>query len=198
MLGSVVHLLNEVDTQLFLTINSAHAPWLDRIMVFLSYPGAFWVLPGLFVTWRIWKGDKGEKRVWIGLLILMACSDLICAHILKPLFHRPRPYLVLQGIHLFKKGHWIITTHANSSGFGMSLALPSCHAMSMWGLSAYLVSFFRRRGAPIIMVAAAVSYSRIYLGLHYPGDIAASMLFGSLLGILMARLIMEMHRQLPS
>ncbi len=183
----------DLDTRLLLVINSHHTPLLDAIMVRLSYPGALWTIPALFIAWRLWKGDKGERLVWMGLILLVGLSDHLCSHVLKPWFDRPRPYLSIPGLHLFHKGEWLITTLTYMMKHGKSLAMPSCHSMNMWAATAYLTAIFGTRALPMMLLALGVGYSRVYLGLHYPGDVAAGMVMGALLGVAAAAVAKKLY-----
>ncbi len=187
----------DLDSRLFIWVNSHHHPWVDPVMVYISYPGPLWLIPGLFILYRLWRGDNRERMVWIGLALLLIASDHLCAQILKPLFHRLRPYLAVPGTRIYHHHHWMVMTATEMAHRGKSLSLPSCHAMNTSAAAAYLVALFGRRAWPMIPLALAVAYSRLYLGYHYPGDVAAGMLIGAAMGYGAGRLMENrlLHRQ---
>ncbi len=62
---------------------------------------------------------------------------------------------------------------------------PSDHASSAFAIASVLVLFHRRLGVLALLVAAFMCYARVYVGDHYPGDVAA----GALIGIVVAVLL---------
>lgn len=69
-----------------------------------------------------------------------------------------------------------IVNGRRGGGFGF----PSCHAANSFGLAIFLICLFRKRWLSIFIVLWAFtnSYTRLYLGLHYPGDLVAGAIIG--------------------
>ncbi len=174
--------LFDFDTWLLLAINHAKSPFLDWIMPVLS--DARMLLPILvpFLAWRLWKGDRRERMLWIGAVVAVAMSDMLCARVIKEIVGRARPYEVIDGLYILKKSGWILTDPAYRHGISGTLAWPSCHSMSMWTAASYLTLWWGRRAVPVIVLAFLVCWSRLYLGVHYPLDVAGGAMFGILLG----------------
>ena len=63
---------------------------------------------------------------------------------------------------------------------GGSYGFPSCHAANSFGLAMYVVFLFRKRWLSVFIITWAVlnCYTRIYLGVHYPGDLIVGHLVG--------------------
>ncbi len=182
--------LAALDTRLFLWVNGHHLPWLDPVMVRLSYPGPLWLPLLLLVGFRLWRGDARERAVWVGLMVAVAASDHLCAQLLKPFFHRLRPYLLVEGTRLYTHHHgWVVMTAEEMARRGLSFAFPSCHSMNSWTAAAYLLALFGARAWPAAAAALGVAYSRVYLGYHYPGDVMGGMIFGTAWGWAVALLL---------
>lgn len=171
-----------LDKELFFFLNGLHAPWLDPIMVAVTNKWA-WIPLYIFLLYHIVK----EYRIksWpillaIGLTILL--SDQITSSFMKPFFERLRPSREpdLEGFIHFVNGY-------KGGRFGFA----SSHAANTFGTAALLCLLFRNTKpwmGWLFLWATVVSYSRIYLGVHYPGDILAGGVIGILCGWLSFRL----------
>ena len=170
-------MLNDLDHQLFLFLNGLHVGWLDPVMTFISsemgwIPFYAVLLFLVFYKYR-WKG----LWVLLGVVVVITCSDQISAHVFKPLFHRLRPCYdpLIEGlVHLPKGkpgGHYgFISSHAANT-----FALASFIYMTMR-------QHYKKIGWLMFSWATLVSYSRIYMGVHFPGDIICGAAVGMMLG----------------
>jgi len=162
----------EWDEQLFLWINSFHTSCLDPVMLLMTKT-AFWIPLYLVLLYLIFAHYK--KEGWlilagIGLAILL--SDQITTTLMKPFFARPRPSHEpgLQGL-----------VHTVNGYEGGLYGFASGHAANTLAIAFFIWLIFRKRSrwtALIFVWAAFMMYTRIYLGVHYPGDILAGMLVG--------------------
>ncbi len=76
-----------------------------------------------------------------------------------------------------------------SGGYrGGSYGFPSCHAANSFALASFLILLFANRKLSLFIFAWAVlnSYSRVYLGVHYPGDLLVGAIIGTAAGLAMA------------
>jgi undecaprenyl-diphosphatase len=180
------------DTQLFLFLNGLHAPFWDPVMLFIS--GKLTWLPFyLILIYFIVRKHKWQSVWWLlAIALVVTATDQVSATFFKNAFQRLRPCHNpdLQGlIHLV-------------GGCGGQYGFVSSHAANTFGVAVFLSFLFNHRWATIglLVWAAIVSYSRIYLGVHYPADVLGGALVGCGLGIalwfLVARLIGRFtHRQ---
>ncbi len=175
--------LLDFDTTLFMAINHCRTPFLDTVMPAISDFRI--LLPFLipFLAWRFYRGDKRERILWAAGIAAVAASDLLCARVIKEIVGRARPYEVLDNINLFKSSRWLVTDPALRAGISGTLAWPSCHASNMWTAATYLTAWHGWKSTPVIILAILVSWSRLYLGVHYPLDVAGGAVTGLLIGI---------------
>jgi undecaprenyl-diphosphatase len=157
------------DTWLFLLINrSLQNPLFDLVMPILStkryiaLPAAVGILMLL-----VWGGRRMWAVVAVGI-VAVTLSDL-GANLIKAALHRTRPCHVIPAVHLL-------------AGCTRSFSLPSNHACNMFAVATVgWLGFSRWRGA-LFLLAGAVSYSRIYLGVHYPMDVLVGAAWGMAVG----------------
>lgn len=166
----------EWDQQLFLMLNRLHAAWLDPVMFQMSKT-QFWLPLHFIIIYLLFK--QFEIRAWWVLLTVAAvvlCADQLTSSFMKPFFERLRPTHepALQGL-----------VHIVNDYRGGRYGFASSHAANTAGAATLLILMMRVRYRWIWLVALwtiIVSYTRIYLGVHYPGDIIVGWLAGILFG----------------
>lgn len=105
--------------------------------------------------------------------VAVGLSDFVCGSIIRNLVARPRPSRADSGIASLV--HVVNNYHGGHYGF------PSCHAANSFALATVTTLYFRKRTLSITMFVWAIllCYSRMYLGVHYPGDILAGAVAGT-------------------
>ena len=162
--------LDRIDRAVLLWVHDHHNDICDLIMPFIT-DADNWVLPILVLIFYL--GFKGEKRGKITLVLLifaLALTDSICAQLLKPFFERIRPsHLDLDGLQLlvFKGGKW---------------SMPSNHAANIFTFAVILSYFYEKYKMPLLLLAYLIAFSRVYVGVHYLGDVIIGSIFGYALG----------------
>lgn len=175
--------LADLDKELFLFLNSLHVDWMDSIMTFISGTLS-WVPFYAVLLYLVYKHYKKETfLVVIGVILLIICSDQISAQVFKPLFERPRPCHneEIKALVYLPNGHC-----------GGSYGFISSHACNVFALAVYMTHILRRYYSKIAWLmfiwAAVIGYSRIYMGVHYPGDVIVGSIVGILIGFAVSKL----------
>jgi undecaprenyl-diphosphatase len=170
-----------MDQALFHLINEKWTnPALDLFMAAVSdieIWKPFLILIGLCLL--VWGGFRGRAFV-ICLVISLLITDQVTAS-LKKVVNRHRPKQVqsvrMVGLQkarpefltLFKKPNVHLSNEADRKSSGPSF--PSGHMTNNTVIGMCCTLFYRRRGAFYWLITAAIGYSRIYLGAHWPSDI---------------------------
>ena len=178
----MIETLNNLDTQLFLFLNSFHSPIFDEIMIFLSYNqimmGA--LILGL-IAHAILKFKKQAALVILFAVVAFGLSDSISSRIFKPGFERLRPCHqeeLKEKVHLAGRNCW-----------GGKFGFVSSHASNSFAIATFFFLMLKFKWYWLLFVhAGLVSYSRVYLAKHFPGDIFCGALLGILLGYLCYRI----------
>jgi undecaprenyl-diphosphatase len=179
----MIEKLIQLDKSLFLWLNGFHSPIWDNIMWFIS--GKLeWIPLYLLLVWYIIYLFKWKSiLIILAVILTIILSDQLSVIVFKNVFHRLRPSHApeLQSvIHL--------VNHYRGGLYGF----VSNHAANSFALATFLHLLFRRKmiSFGLYTWAVLVSYSRIYIGVHYPADI----LGGALLGVLIAWGMFSLYR----
>jgi undecaprenyl-diphosphatase len=173
----MIHFLQNLDIKLFLYLNSQNSLFFDKIMWFIS--GRFEWIP-LYLALIFWIFYRFRKKGWIILaltLLVFALSDAGSVHFFKNVFERLRPSRnpELEGM-----------VHIVNGYRGGLYGFISAHAANTFGLAVFMSLVFRKKWfvISILIWASVVSYSRIYLGVHYPSDVIVGAIWGSAMAII--------------
>lgn len=165
------------DRVLLLWVNQAWAsPLLDTLMRGLTYLGSAYAVAGVIVAlgWRMWRHQFGWRAVAVACFCLALVYGLVAGayNVIKYEVLRPRPFVAL-GAELRVSADDVQAIRPNSS-------FPSGHAANAFMLATLLAALRRRGSWPLWYgLAALVALSRVYLGLHYPGDVLAGAVLGT-------------------
>lgn len=172
-----------MDETILLWINQGWAhPWLDPFFIWFSERATFsFPLLIIILALAVQRFKKDGLKLWLLLLAVIICGDQL-GNALKHLTAQPRPCFAL---------HEIVRQPARiePGPCGNNLdGMPSNHALNFFATAAFLTMAVRRRnwGIGLFTIAVLVGISRIYLGKHFPGQVLAGAVIGSLLGCLAA------------
>lgn len=173
----MIEYLSSLDNQLMLLLNGYHTGFMDRAM--MMFTGRFIWIPmyiALFVV--LVRTFRGRTLIFylVGIALTITLADQLCATVIRPLVGRLRPSNLENPLSQFV---YIVNSYR-----GGAYGFPSCHAANSFALAAFVTLVFRNRLISYVVVAWAIvnSYSRLYLGVHYPGDL----LVGAMIGISIA------------
>lgn len=168
-------MLEHFDQQLFLLLNSINSPFWDKIMHLLSEK-VIWA--PLYLAILIYIGIRYKKKFFLILpfiILAVALADQVSVQLFKNVFQRLRPCHEpsLEGM-----------IHLVNGECGGLYGFVSSHASNSFNVALLSLMFIKKKWYTITIIfwAAIIGYSRIYLGVHYPGDVICGALVGSLIG----------------
>ncbi len=173
--------LDHLDRELLLAVNGLHTSYLDQAM-WLTSSRLSWVL--ILIAFLLTLRNKGWRQAAVAIAavaLTVLLADQVASGLIKHAVERLRPTHEpeLAGMVHLVKGYTggrfgFVSSHAaNSFGVAMVVGLTMRSRRALWALMAW---------------AAVQCYSRMYMGVHYPGDIVGGMVVGLLAGWLVYKL----------
>jgi undecaprenyl-diphosphatase len=162
-----MNLIESLDRWLFCFINQTMSnPVFDVLMPFLS--GNIFFFPAIVLVglWLIRKDRLRGSLCILMLALIVGPGDKFITNKIKHAIGRPRPHVVIPETRL-------------PAGRTGTVGMPSSHAAN-WGSAAAILFFYYRRSLWLtVPLGVAVSFSRVYNGVHYPADVFVGALLGA-------------------
>ena len=172
----MIDFLKNIDETLFLFLNGLHSDVFDFIMYWITLQETWYPFYLLLIIWMVWRFKVKAIIPIIIIILAITISDQFTSSFMKPFFERLRPChepSIAQMVHLV-------------DGCGGLYGFASSHASNSFALATLLFLLFRhtlKYTSLFFVWAAAVAYSRVYVGVHYPGDILVGGVLGYIIGI---------------
>ncbi|MFZ5979743.1 MAG: phosphatase PAP2 family protein [Candidatus Zixiibacteriota bacterium] len=166
MLDSLTH----IDLMFFLFVNVWLAnPITDFIMPYLTMGQLIVFTYVTCLGLLLWKGDRKIRWMVLVSIIVLTLCDQTSSALLKKWICRPRPCHILADINLLVN-------------CGAGYSLPSSHATNVYGQAFLFSLHYKNYAGYLFAYAFLVSISRVFVGVHYPGDILGGAVVGGLIG----------------
>ncbi len=173
--------LSQLDSDIFLFFNNGfRSQFFDRAM--MLFTGKFIWVP-MYATLLLLFARTQRWRVLLAFTVCVAAAialtDQTCATLIRPMVERLRPSNLSNPMAEFAR---IVDGYR-----GGSYGFPSCHAANSFALAVFMAMAVGRRSFTLFIIGWAImnSYSRLYIGVHYPGDLVVGALIGSAFGAMM-------------
>jgi undecaprenyl-diphosphatase len=177
--------LLDLDRRFFIAINNGLAnPVLDFLTPYLRTQEIWYPLYAVFLFFIIKEYGKQSWKIILAIILLLVVSDQFSANLVKGTFMRLRPCAEpsLQGItrHLIERcaGYSFMSAHATNH-FALAMFFSFCFQKQKWLLPTMLFWAF------------AISFSQVYVGVHYPLDVIAGACTGALFGVAFSRYVFK-------
>jgi 4-amino-4-deoxy-L-arabinose transferase-like glycosyltransferase/membrane-associated phospholipid phosphatase len=163
-----MHWFQTLDTALFHFINGGMSNrFFDWLMPVMSGRGVPWLIAVVItVPAIIFLGSLRLRLCALLMVLVVALGDPLVVGTIRQAIARPRPCLALPDV-------------VERLGCTTSGSLPSAHAANWFAMAMVMFLFYRRSAWVMFPLAAAVAFSRVYCGVHYPSDVCIGAILGA-------------------
>jgi undecaprenyl-diphosphatase len=171
LLAAVGHRLGAADQALYVTVAASASPWLDEPARRLSLAANFsriWLAIAAGIA--VFGGPDGRRAALRGVVAVGVTSATVNL-VAKSVHPRQRPDRAGAHVPLSR----LVAMPASAS-------FPSGHSASAFAFACCVGHVLPRTAPPLRALAAAVAYSRVHTGVHFPGDVIIGSLIGAVIG----------------
>ena len=184
--------LVEGDSSILLAVNGMHSSYFDTFMWLCSRKFE-WIPFYLSILYVLFRNFNWRVVLYslVAMGVILLLTDAVSSHFIRPVVARLRPSNLENPI---SEMIHIVDNHR-----GGRYGFPSSHASNSWGLVFFVGLLLRRRVLTTFLAywALLLCYSRLYLGVHYPGDLLAGMLLGAVVASLVYYVFWRMTKVEP-
>lgn len=156
--GSLFHAINRL---------AGHSAIADDAMKFAAQYAIYAIAAIVALSWFVRAGDDRNRRMAVYTSIAAGALAVAVALVIQHFYVHQRPFVlrtdVVQLVH-----------HSADASF------PSEHATAAFGMAGGLGLYRARIGLVLLLLAALIGFSRVFVGIHYPGDVAGGAAIGAL------------------
>ena len=184
--------LVEGDSSILLAVNGMHSSYFDTFMWLCSRKFE-WIPFYLSILYVLFRNFNWRVVLYslVAMGVILLLTDAVSSHFIRPVVARLRPSNLENPI---SEMIHIVDNHR-----GGRYGFPSSHASNSWGFVFFVGLLLRRRVLTTFLAcwALLLCYSRLYLGVHYPGDLLAGMLLGAVVASLVYYVFWRMTKVEP-
>ncbi len=184
--------LVEGDSSILLAVNGMHSSYFDTFMWLCSRKFE-WIPFYLSILYVLFRNFNWRVVLYslVAMGVILLLTDAVSSHFIRPVVARLRPSNLENPI---SEMIHIVDNHR-----GGRYGFPSSHASNSWGLVFFVGLLLRRRLVTTLLAcwALRVCFSRLYLGVHYPGDLLAGMMLGAVVASLVYYVFWRMTKVEP-
>ncbi|MBL0310653.1 MAG: phosphatase PAP2 family protein [Bacteroidetes bacterium] len=171
-----MEIIEQLDKQLFDLVNHHLINWFfDLFCPIMRNPQVMYIIYIIIIVRTYQLFPKHFWKILIAGAITFAITDQLSASIIKPYFHRLRPC-----------NDPTVNVRLLIQHCGSGFSFVSAHATNTFGMATFLTMIRQKRLRSVTVFslwAFVVSFSQVYVGIHYPGDVIVGGIIGSIVGI---------------
>lgn len=183
-----------MEIQILHWFESLHNPVLNPIMygiTALGNMGLFWILMALLCLTVL---PKRYRKIGFTMAVALIFSVILCNGIMKNLWQRPRCF--------WENGEFMVIGNGFENLYNIfnsidDFSFPSGHTSASFAAALAIFMWRKKEGIWAIVLASLISISRLYLTVHYPTDVLASLILGILYGIIAYYIVKALMKKFP-